>query len=88
MRDVAAAKTCTQWAQRAVRAYAGHLASFEDARARASKVKKKTNMVFYYAQNLYMKIDARDGREWDALLRASARNPATHSNVFASFRSD
>ena len=27
-------------------------------------------------------IDARDGREWDALLRARARNPATHSNVF------
>ena len=26
--------------------------------------------------------DARDGREWDALLRARARNPAAHSNVF------
>ena len=28
-------------------------------------------MVLYYEQNSYMKIDARDGREWDALLRAS-----------------
>jgi hypothetical protein len=36
-----------------------------------------------------MKIDARDGREWDALLRrASARNPAAHSNVSVSFGSD
>ena len=25
--------------------------------------------------------DYRDGREWDALKRARARNPAAHSNV-------
>ena len=34
---------------------------------------KNPNMVFYYEQNVYTNIDARDGREWDALLRASAR---------------
>jgi len=45
-------------------------------------------MVFYHEQKSYMKINARDGREWDALLRASARNPAAYSNVFVSFGAD
>ena len=47
---------------------------------------KKPNMVVCYEQNWYVKIDARDGREWDALLRASARNPAAHSDVFGEFK--
>jgi len=89
MHDIAATKTCTQWARRAVSACAGHLASFEDALARALKWKiKNPNMVFYHEKKLYTTIDARDGREWDALLRASARNPAAHSNVFVSFGSN
>ena len=45
-------------------------------------------MVFYYEKQSYTEIDARDGRDWDALLRASARNPAAHSNVFVSFGSN
>ena len=34
-----------------------------------------------------MKIDAQDGREWDALLRASARNLAA-LKLIVSFASD
>ena len=34
---------------------------------------KNANMVFCYEQNSYTNIDARDGRDRDALLRASAR---------------
>ena len=36
-------------------------------------------MAFYYEKKIYTNIDARDGREWDALLRARTRNPAAHS---------
>ena len=52
------------------------------------KKNKNPNMVLYYEKTPYTNIDARDGRERDALLRASARNPAAHSNVFVSFGSD
>ena len=31
---------------------------------------------------MFKEIDARDGREWDALLRACTRNPAAHKNKF------
>ena len=43
-------------------------------------------MFFCYEKIWCMKIDARDGRKWDAPLRARARNPAAHSNVFKEFK--
>ena len=90
MRDIAAAKTCTPvGATRGQRMRRPSLASFEDALERALKSNiKNPNMGFYHEQNSYASIDARDGREWHALLRVSARNPAAHSNVFVSFGSD
>ena len=43
-------------------------------------------MVFYCEKKLYMKIDARDGREWDGLLRARTRNFAAHSLIFGEIK--
>jgi len=37
-------------------------------------------------KHCHTKIVARDGREWDALLRARTRNPAAHSKVFGEIK--
>ena len=42
----------------------------------------KPYTVYFIEKNAYTKVDARDGREWDALLRARTRNSSAHSRVF------
>ena len=66
-----------------VSACACHLATCEDACAPSAKYEiYNPNMVYSIEKNTHTKVEARDGREWDALLRARTRNSSAHSKVF------